>query len=508
MLSAAACMQCEQCDKCALDQGVASCIARMRQLGEAEMQEAVRGIIAGLARVARWELRDDVVVDRYGDIEIRIPDGGRECVESRLKQLSGGAGLLLATRGYLDCDPLDAGFVTNPEVVELVCFARMIRADALVVNVQPDEARRLRLLVRSAFDGTLSAQAFYDAIAGVDVSWRQLLWMMATFARCQEVTLPFADVVSARGYHHGASSVFELCWLAFLQRLGMGWRLVGLAEDRRAFVEQALVAAYLVVEARDDRTSVMRHLLAPSGQTGGPARWPRPALFEVPGRQAERRSLRMVSHDLRDLLGGIVLSATVIAKSSPGDERGTEVRLGAERIQRSAGRMARLISDLIDTASIDAGNLRLTLKRQHANLVVEEAVDMWRGQAAAKKIALEARAAADVKVAMDQERILQVLGNLITNAVKFSPTGGVVVAAVEVVGSEVRFSVKDRGVGVPADKLETIFDRFWQVRKDDRRGLGLGLHIARWIVHAHGGRIWVESEVGAGSTFLFTVPCG
>jgi len=218
--------------------------------------------------------------------------------------------------------------------------------------------------------------------------------------------------------------------------------------------------------------------------------------------------LGMVSHDLRDLLGVIVLSATVIAKASPDDECGTAARLGAERIQRSAGRMARLISDLVDTASIDAGNLRLTLKREPANQVLEEAVDMWRDQAAAKKIALEARAAADVQVAMDHERILQVLGNLITNAVKFSPTGGVVVVAAEVVGNDVRFSVKDRGVGVPADKLETIFDRFWQVRKDDRRGLGLGLHISRCLVQAHGGQIWVESEVGVGSTFLFTVPCG
>ncbi len=218
--------------------------------------------------------------------------------------------------------------------------------------------------------------------------------------------------------------------------------------------------------------------------------------------------LGMVSHDLRDLLGGIVLNATVIAKSTSGDERGTEVRIGAERIQRSAGRMARLISDLIDTASIDAGNLRLTLERQSANRVVAEAVDLWRVQAAAKKIELEARSAADMQVAMDHERIVQVLGNLIVNAVKFSPPGGVVVVAVEVAGNDARFSVKDRGVGVPADKLETIFDRFWQVKKDDRRGLGLGLHISRCLVQAHGGQIWVESEVGAGSTFFFTVPCG
>lgn len=217
--------------------------------------------------------------------------------------------------------------------------------------------------------------------------------------------------------------------------------------------------------------------------------------------------LAMVSHDLRDLLGGIVNSAAAIASSITDAEPGTEVRRGVERIERSAGRMARLISDLIDTASIDAGNLRLSSKRHPVDLVVDEALDMWRAQATRMQITLTARAMTDVQVAMDRERILQVLGNLITNAVKFSPIGGTVIVGVVLVGNEVRFSVEDRGVGVPADRLESIFDRFWQVKKDDRRGLGLGLHISRCLVQAHGGKIWVDSEVGVGSTFFFTLPC-
>ena len=216
--------------------------------------------------------------------------------------------------------------------------------------------------------------------------------------------------------------------------------------------------------------------------------------------------LGMVSHDLRDLLGGIVINAATIAKVSAADEDGTAARLCAERIQRSAGRMARLISDLVDTASIDAGNLRVTPRTEDAAKVLADALELWRDQASAKRIALEARVSTAVQVKIDRDRILQVLGNLITNAMKFSPNGETVVVGCDVVGSDGRFSVKDRGVGIPRDKLEAIFDRFWQVRKEDRRGLGLGLYIARCLVQAHGGQIWVESEVGAGSTFFFTVP--
>jgi signal transduction histidine kinase len=216
--------------------------------------------------------------------------------------------------------------------------------------------------------------------------------------------------------------------------------------------------------------------------------------------------LGMVSHDLRDLLGGIVINAATIAKVSEAGEDGSVARLSADRIQRSAARMARLISDLVDTASIDAGNLRVTPRAEDAGKVLADALELWRDQASANRIVLEARLSTAVQVKIDRDRILQVLGNLITNAMKFSSIGAVVVGF-DVVGSDGRFSVKDSGVGIPQDKLESIFDRFWQVRKEDRRGLGLGLYIARCLVQAHGGQIWVESEVGAGSTFFFTVPC-
>ena len=216
--------------------------------------------------------------------------------------------------------------------------------------------------------------------------------------------------------------------------------------------------------------------------------------------------LGMVTHDLRDLLHGITMSAAVISAATD-DARGTDsTRLGAERIQRSAGRMARLIGDLVDVASIDAGKLAVAPTVANAASVVVEAVETWGPAALAKGIVLESSVDEALVVEVDSARILQVLGNLITNAVKFSASGGKVLVAVERVGAEARFSVKDGGVGIPSDKLEAIFERFWQAGKNDRRGLGLGLYISKCLVDAHGGKIWAESVMGAGSTLSFTVP--
>ena len=219
--------------------------------------------------------------------------------------------------------------------------------------------------------------------------------------------------------------------------------------------------------------------------------------------------LGMVSHDLRDLLNGIAGNAALIAGNVTNDEKGQTSLTQAQRIQRSAGRMARLIGDLVDIASIDAGKLAVIRTEANAADVVHDAIETWGPPASTKGVVLEPSAHGPSPVVLasfDHERILQVLGNLITNAVKFSERGTKIVVSVEDAGGEARFSVKDEGVGIPSDKLSAIFERFWQVGKHDTRGLGLGLYISKCLVQAHGGKIWAESELGAGSTFFFTVP--
>lgn len=218
--------------------------------------------------------------------------------------------------------------------------------------------------------------------------------------------------------------------------------------------------------------------------------------------------LGIVSHDLRNLLGGIVMSATLLSDSAPADEHGQQTLVGTQRIQRYAARMNRLIGDLVDVASIDAGKLTMAPARGDATLLITEAVDTFRAAASAKSVTLEKEVfERPLPAQFDHDRMLQVFANLITNSIKFTPPeGGKIWLHCERGANEIRFSIRDSGSGIPGDMLEAVFERFWQLGKNDRRGLGLGLYISKCIVEAHGGRIWAESTLGAGSTFWFTLP--
>jgi signal transduction histidine kinase len=215
----------------------------------------------------------------------------------------------------------------------------------------------------------------------------------------------------------------------------------------------------------------------------------------------------IVSHDLRNLLNAMVGSAELIVQAVSRENHVDQVRTSAQRIQRSATRMNRLIGDLVDVASIEAGRLAVTREVADATQVVTEAVEIFQAQAAAGGIALSAEATLPpCDVAFDAARILQVLTNLLSNALKFTPANGTVVVGVERLGDDLGFSVRDTGVGVPPEQLETVFQRFVQLTRNDRRGVGLGLYISKAIVEGHGGRIWAENAVGGGTTFRFTLP--
>lgn len=218
--------------------------------------------------------------------------------------------------------------------------------------------------------------------------------------------------------------------------------------------------------------------------------------------------LGMVSHDLRTLLGGIALNAALLAKQATdnGPAHAGYVR-HAERIQRFTGRMNRLVGDLLDVVSLEAGKLDITPRPLDPRQLVRDTADAFLPLFSAKGITFRTHVAADSFLAeFDHERILQVLANLLSNALKFTDEGGEVALRVAPEGGEVCFTVTDTGVGVPADRTENIFERFQQVSQKDRRGLGLGLYIAKCIVAAHGGRIWMESREGVGSAVRFTLP--
>jgi signal transduction histidine kinase len=211
--------------------------------------------------------------------------------------------------------------------------------------------------------------------------------------------------------------------------------------------------------------------------------------------------LGIVTHDLRDLLSGIVLSAAMLP-DTVSEKHGTK-----QQIQRYAARMNRLIGDLVDVAAIDAGRLSVVPASGDWAALVEEVTALFQPSAAAQGIALEI-AVSERPLAMqfDHDRMLQVLANLIANSLKFTSRGGTLRVEAERGANELRCAVHDTGSGIPNNMLEAIFQRFWQAGANDRRGLGLGLYITRCIVEAHGGRIWAESTEGVGSTLRFSLP--
>lgn len=217
--------------------------------------------------------------------------------------------------------------------------------------------------------------------------------------------------------------------------------------------------------------------------------------------------LGMVSHDLRNLLSGVAMNATMIAEKASDSDEGRRTVAGMKRMHGYVARMNRLIGDLVDVVSIDAGKLALRRESSDAAALLTEAVDAFGLSASSKGISLAcSRVDAELRISFDRERMLQVLANLVTNALKFTDRGGRVVLSGERVGNELHLSVRDSGAGIPPHMLEAVFERFWQVGKNDQRGLGLGLYIAKCIVDAHGGRIWAESALGVGSTFHITLP--
>lgn len=216
---------------------------------------------------------------------------------------------------------------------------------------------------------------------------------------------------------------------------------------------------------------------------------------------------RIVAHDLGNSLSGVLTTASALTRIL--DARGESDALEAVRnIQSAAQQMHRLRRDLLDVAMIDAGQLSVIPAALPPLELMGVAAAQLHQLAAEKEIHLELDARGPLPpVLADRDRVLQVLANLLVNAVKFTPEGGRVQLAASGEEGCVRFSVRDSGPGIPAEHRQRVFDRFWRTRgAGNRTGAGLGLAIARGIVEAHGGRLWVEDDPGEGAEFAFTLP--
>ncbi len=216
--------------------------------------------------------------------------------------------------------------------------------------------------------------------------------------------------------------------------------------------------------------------------------------------------LRVVAHDLRNPLNAIMMQASAMEREGPEPERRDPQ--ARQLIARAATRMNQLIQDLLDVALIEAEQLRIAPARVSAADLVRDAVELQEPIARAAKLSLRVEIDDGVgDVWGERKRLLQVFENLISNAIKFSPPGSEIVVGATPKDAEVVFSVTDTGAGIAPDAAEHVFERFWQAATSAKRlGAGLGLPITKGIVEAHGGRIWLQTALGRGSTFSFAIP--
>ena len=216
--------------------------------------------------------------------------------------------------------------------------------------------------------------------------------------------------------------------------------------------------------------------------------------------QARDDILGVVAHDLRNPLAAIASLAHVLRAKGPEREVGDEIAVAANR-------MNRLIGDLLDVTRMEAGHLSLKQERLPAAEVITDALEGQTPLASSASLELRLETAPELPdIWADRDRLLQVFENLIGNAIKFTKPGGRITLGATVRAGEVMFSVSDTGRGIASTHLPHVFDRFWQAPGTERRGMGFGLAIVKGIVEAHGGRVWVQSSPGQGSTFFFTIP--
>ncbi|MFL5306648.1 MAG: sensor histidine kinase, partial [Polyangia bacterium] len=230
-------------------------------------------------------------------------------------------------------------------------------------------------------------------------------------------------------------------------------------------------------------------------------------------RQSEKRAtqardevLSIVAQDLRNPLGSFMMQLSLL---QPPHARPDSRSLKAvNALDRAVMRMSRILNDLVEIAKVESGRLELSRTQVPAADFIVEVVEALRQEAASLSLNLHGDVPRNVPdVWVDKRRMLHVFENLVDNAMKFTREGSISLGA-RADGSEVVFWVADTGSGIPPEDLPHLFDRDWHARRSERPGSGIGLAIVNGTVKAHGGRVWVDSTVGVGSTFFFSLPVG
>ncbi|MFP3515763.1 ATP-binding protein [Pseudomonas sp. SIMBA_077] len=224
--------------------------------------------------------------------------------------------------------------------------------------------------------------------------------------------------------------------------------------------------------------------------------------------QARDELVAVVSHDLRNPMTIISMLCAMMQKTftSDGSHASRRIMTAIDTMQQATSRMNILLEDLLDTSKIEAGRYTITAQPLDVTQIFEEALSLLSPMANEKSVELSFHSEPDLRVNADPERLFQVLSNLISNAIKFTPEQGKIVVAAQSSEADIVFSVRDSGKGIPAEQLSLIFDRYWTAKEGNASGTGLGLYISQGIINAHGGQLIVDSTIGEGSEFRFNVP--
>ena len=216
----------------------------------------------------------------------------------------------------------------------------------------------------------------------------------------------------------------------------------------------------------------------------------------------------MISHELRHPLT-VAKGYLELIETGSGGEVTAEMRRYLHIINDNFDHLAEMIDDLLDLSRMESGRYHIQRQAVRPSGIINHTIQAFTASAHEKELRLESQLTESLPlVSADPLRVVQVLTNLLQNAIKFTPNGGTITVSACESGPDVQFSVTDTGIGIPPVELDRIFDRFYQVRRDDSNlgGAGLGLAICKEIIRLHGGRIWAESEEGHGSRFFFTLP--
>lgn len=248
-----------------------------------------------------------------------------------------------------------------------------------------------------------------------------------------------------------------------------------------------------------------RPVVTPKGESVGVLIALRDVTLERELERVKEEFLHYVTHDLRNPLGSAMGFLDILLRGTAGVLNPDQYGI-VSSVKRSTMRLMGMVNNILDIAKMESGRIRLQLKTTSLAGLAGRAIGILESLAKAKGIAVELSAGEEFSLECDADLLERVVTNLLGNAIKYTPEGGRITVSIVDEGDKLKLCVADTGEGIPPEYLERVFGKFEQVQGQRRGGTGLGLTIARFFVESHLGRIWVESELGKGSQFYFTVP--